>query len=824
MTTNPDQTSQPLRDYWRILLRGRWLIITAFLVIVASTALFSWLADPVYEAPAKLLVERRKLPGAGDLMDLVLNPLTSGTRNELENRIEVLLSRPVLEEARKKLLANQEFIAIRRWLAEREGLLSTVAKAVGLNRNSNNNKEALITVEDLKKRISARPMRNTDIIEVKAQGNTPREAQLIADTVIQAYMEQEAKHTKRTLSSVKDFLNEQLQLTQARLEGVEEQAVAFQKKSGLELGPEGAVKNLIELNKLLIKGKIELEDKQDALEAVQKLLEGVREELLDKQATSEELEALLLELRNKVTSIRKIQLEIAELEEKRAKALKEDDHIKAQALQNEILQKKQEIEQQGAQQFKVLNLLPKYEELIRRELQLAIEIEALKNRIKAVQETIDREAKKLIESGLELLRLQRGLEVDKKIYILLREQYEKARIAEAGEPGTVRLVHAAEEPTSPIRPKKALNLILAALVGLTLGTGLAFMKEYLDNTYKSPQEVEKDLNVVGLGSLYFMKHEPAAEPSEELKRALLTCFDAKSAAFTAYSGLQTNLSFVALEKPLKSLLITSSVPGEGKTTSVINLGMALSYVGKKVLLIEGDLRRPTFAKIFDLKSEKGFTDLILGQVSPEEAICWAYRKLDGEALGQYLVDLKKLSHRDFEKAKRLYHRKAAGDRAAASEQAQKRPMEKILVEEKLIEEKALQEALAQWRGKLERLYVLPAGQLPPNPTAILGSERAHKVLEELNEKFDMLLIDSPPVTAVPDAAVLSRQADGVLLIIEAEETDREVVKEAVEQLRKAEAHLVGIALNKVKPSSAYGYYGKYHRYSYYGYYGEARKS
>jgi uncharacterized protein involved in exopolysaccharide biosynthesis/Mrp family chromosome partitioning ATPase len=812
-----EEVELTLQDLWQILVRGRWLIFLSFVLVVGSTALFTFTARPVYEAEAKLLVEQGQLTSAGELAQLLLNPLTSGGRNALENRIEVLLSRPVLERARQKLLTDPEFVALRRALLRRESLWTRLARTIGLARSHSepettletvelNHDEELLTVEELRGRISAQAARNTDIIMVKAQGSLPQEAQLLANAVVQAYLEVEEEQTKRTISSVKRFLEEQLALSQQRLEATEEQVVEFQKRSGLELGPEGATKNLIELNKLLTQAKIELEDRQGALDAVRQLLADVRQELLDEEATSEDVEALLLELRNKVTTIRKIQGEIADLEDQRAQALADGNVIKAQALENQILQKKKDLEAQGAEQFDILNLLPKYEELIQQELQLTLEIEALRNRIKVIQETMDRETQKLIDNGLELVRLERNLDVDKNIYILLRQEYERARIAEAGEPGLIRLIEAAEEPKAPIKPQKKLNLFLAALLGLTLGTGLAFLREHLDSTLKTAKDVEA-AGLVPLGTIVEIEaasgNRGEGRQGQMMRHQLLTSFEPQSSVYDAYLGLKTNLHFAGVNWPIKALVVSSALPEEGKTLTTLNLGLAAARSGQQVLVVDADLRSPQVTKLFGLKGERGLTDLIVsGDLECEELLhvpfAWPeWCRPEPELLEALLVKHRELlSPADWKQTLKVWRREPG------------RSLEEILVQEGLLSQRELDEVLAEHTQGLDRFFVLPAGTRPPSAAALLSSGHIDQLIEALKGRFDLVLLDSPPVLAAPDTALLGRAADGVLLVIEAERTARRAVEQAREQLAKGDIHVVGGVLNRVRPeilAYEYGY-------------------
>lgn len=218
--------------------------------------------------------------------------------------------------------------------------------------------------------------------------------------------------------------------------------------------------------------------------------------------------------------------------------------------------------------------------------------------------------------------------------------------------------------------------------------------------------------------------------------ALVTRDDPKSPAAEAYRTLRTNLQFAALDTPLRVLLITSVGPGEGKTTTAANLGIAMAQSGSKVIVIGGDLRKPTLHYAFELRNTVGLTNVLTGAVSWEDAL---------------------------------------------------QPTD------------------------VDGLFILPAGPIPPNPAELLASKRMQELLEELKGHCDVVIIDAPPVLAVTDAGVLSRMADGVLLVVHVGVTPREVAKAAKDQLLQVGARLLGLVVNGLSGESGYYYY-YYHRY------------
>lgn len=223
------------------------------------------------------------------------------------------------------------------------------------------------------------------------------------------------------------------------------------------------------------------------------------------------------------------------------------------------------------------------------------------------------------------------------------------------------------------------------------------------------------------------------------RNGLFLSDDPKSVVSEAFRVLRTNLQFSSVDKPLKRIMVTSSVPQEGKSTVISNLALSMASAGNKVLLVDADLRRPNIYKIFLLENYKGLSNLL----------------------------------------------------------AEDLPLESVVNE-----------------TKFENFHIITSGPVPPNPAEMLGSQKMKKFLESVSTMYDMVLIDSPPVNSVADASILSALVDGVILVVEAGKTEREAAAVAVDQLRKVNARILGVVLNKVEQQKGGGYY------YYYYYYGE----
>ena len=303
---------------------------------------------------------------------------------------------------------------------------------------------------------------------------------------------------------------------------------------------------------------------------------------------------------------------------------------------------------------------------------------------------------------------------------------------EGGAPPDARVVveQRASVPEKPIAPRTSRNLLIGFVMGAVVGLGIAALREALDNTIKNRQTLEQITNVGIVGSIPIDK--------ERRKQAAIAFEADNSIIAEAFRKLRTNLQFLAVDNPPRVIVVTSSMPHEGKSTTAINIALALAEAEHNVVLVDGDMRRPMLHKYLDLLGPVGFSTVLSGS-------------------------------------------------AGLSDSLQK--------------------------TRFPGLTVLTSGTIPPNPSELLGSQSARNLLGQLRAEFDYVIIDSTPLLAVTDAAILAAGADGVLLMARYGHTKREQLSHAVNSLADVGAPLLGTVFTMMptRGSATYAY-----GYSYYG--------
>ncbi|HET7475459.1 MAG TPA: polysaccharide biosynthesis tyrosine autokinase [Dermatophilaceae bacterium] len=293
-------------------------------------------------------------------------------------------------------------------------------------------------------------------------------------------------------------------------------------------------------------------------------------------------------------------------------------------------------------------------------------------------------------------------------------------------PVKVTIVSSPTVPTSPVSPRPTRNLLLGLLLGLVLGVGLAVARDMLDTSVKTEKDLADVTPAAVIGGIAF-------DPDARV-RPLVVQADLHSPRAEAFRALRTNLRFVDIANAPRSIVLTSTLPGEGKTTTTANLALTLAAGGARVCVVEGDLRRRRLLDYLGLEGAVGLSDVLIGQVELDDVL-------------QPFAD--------------------------------------------------------------GNLWALGGGSVPPNPSELLGSAAMSKTLQELETRFDYVILDSPPLLPVTDAAVLSSITGGTVVVVGCGMVNREQLGKALSSLAAVNGHVLGLVLNMlpVKGADSYAYYG-----------------
>ncbi len=577
---------------------------------------------------------------------------------------------------------------------------------------------------------------NSRLIEVQFEAEDPQLAAQIVNAHLQNYVEENFRSKYDATTQASNWLSAELEELRIKVEKSEDARIAYQRENQIWQIDE---KQDITSQKLGDLSKAVTDAQTDV----------AQKEALYRMAISGNVDALPAARNNDVIST--LLKRKSDLDEAYAEALDQYGPNFPKVLRLAAQQK--EVEQNLANARKTM--VESVEE----------EFNTARSHVELLQEALDKqkaEANDLAEKLVQYHILQHDAESNKQLYDGLLQKLKEAGITAGLRSSNIRVVDPALAPASPSRPQKARNILLAFLVGLVGGVGLALFREYLDNTVKSPDDIE---SLTGLPSLAVvpslpglrtshsrfsrLAREAAPQSASGPRVELLSYIQPKSQISEAFRALRTSLLLSQADHPPQVILVTSALPREGKTTAAVNLAVTLAQLGDRTLLMDSDLRKPGIRRALNLTigKEVGLSSYLAGVSTLDEVT---------------------IPH-----------------------------------------------------PTINNLAALTTGPVPPSPADLLSSHRMREAIVELRHRFKFIVIDSPPVMAATDAVILSALTDGVLLVVRSGETPKEAFTRTRDLLAAVKCRLLGVVLNAVD-SSAPDYYYSYRYYPYaYGYgYGE----
>lgn len=726
----PVLKTNTFKDYADLVRNNMKIIIVITSVFFIATTFYAVISPNIYTSTVSLKISAPKANILSSKMGEMQDFSGLGSDRYIANEIETIYNSTILGEVAEAILdsfnvnRNQDDF---RLIFDKSIFQSKGTSVKKVNR----------IASDLRSAVVIQQKGNLDFIDITSESQSPQEAALIANIFAKKYQEFNLLENRRQVTVIKEFLSGLLKEKREQLYNVEDEIKEYQlRKGGVQLDRQAQLliskvadfesqKNVTKVNMAIAKEKLsqyktELERKDPSVSSflANKSSEPYLQKLQDEIANQETQRDVALASSKSVRSNEAI---LSEYNSK-IKALKEKLDKSLAEYRNQILSSSPE-EIKGLSQ-KIFEEEINYQSL-----------NASYGSLSNVLGNYESEFNQLPSSTLEFARLERQRMAEENLYNILNNKYQEAQLNEQATPGNVFILNKANPSGAPSKPNRSMIIIMGLILGLGFAFGFVYMKNYFDKTIKTPEDIEsQNVNVLA------WIPKISAEESLGLKSPeLIVAQKPDSLSSEAFRTIRTRIQFSHISKGAKVILVTSSAPGEGKTTVSTNLAVSFAQANKHSVIVDCDLRKPRIASLFGDDNSEGFLDYLFGRI----------------------------------------------------------PYDKIIK-----------------KTEVRNLDFITAGSIPPNPSEILGSPVMKTFIDKLKNSFDIVIIDSPPVMAVSDAEILARFVDICLLVVSANTSEVDWLKESVDLLKQEHVNLAGVLLNNFNYRSGYhSYYRYYDHYS-----------
>jgi succinoglycan biosynthesis transport protein ExoP len=736
-----------LLDYWKVLIKRWWIVLATLIAFVSVTAFTTWHQPPVYRASLKLQIDN-EAPSILPFRDV--NEFAYVNTDEyLKTQFEALTSRTLATRVIHAMNLEKDPRFIRKAdPSPIDRLLSRVRRAIPLHSSSTppakspeNPKYARTFspfADVLLSSMAVNPVKDSSVVIVNCDAPDPALAADILNTLAAEYIQMNFETKYKSTIMASDFLAKQLIDIKAQVEKSEQQMVQFGQTHNIySLGENANVimQKLADLNTTLTQAQAERIQRESAWKIAQ---ESPKDELPDALST---------------TDIKALEATVASLQQQYAKL--RAVYKPAWWEVKEVAGQLETAEKQLAQlrEARLKDVGTAYQTALRREKLLSEAVKAQKA-----------EADILNQYSIQYNILKQEVASKKQLYNDMLQRMGEAGITAGLKSNNIHVVDAAVPPGVPILPDKRGNITKALLSGLVFGIVLAFFFEYVgsyfDRSLKTPDDVDRFVHLPFLGLIpstrsfshsgrrrllaFSLKAERdhsgrigSTGRNGTLNIELITLWNTRSLISEAYRHLRTSILLSSNgQNRIKTIAVTSSKRGEGKTNTCVNLAVTLAQANKKVLLMDCDLRNPKIHRILQLTNRDGVSSFLSNET---------------------------------------------------------KPLQHLIVP-----------------TSIPGLFVLTSGQMPPNPSELIGSPMMKKCLGILSQHFDHILIDTPPLLAVTDGSIIANIVDGVILVIRGGDTTREAILRSKYLLNCAHARIIGTMLNNVDMHACdHSYYSRY---------------
>ncbi|MBS1514717.1 MAG: polysaccharide biosynthesis tyrosine autokinase [Bacteroidetes bacterium] len=724
-TVSHDETAD-VKFYVNVLRANILPILVIFAVSLICTFTYLYFAKNIYRSTTVLKIDNPK----GSILENPFGELGDyRTERYILNQIEVLKSFYIRDISARAILDSLKNV-------------SDYSDFAYIVTKSKDGKTNIISEDALRKMliglIGVSQKKGLDAIEISVEGPSFKEAQLITLTYTNTYVNHLKDLSRQDVTAIKQFLATEKDKKFNELNTAEARLEDFQKRTGL-LILDAQVQNLVTVISQYDAQKnasdIELKANENGLSTLKKEISNIDPTMYD-----------YIQGQVSKSYVEEFQRQIAEYEVKRdiENSTIKDPQVKEKLMKDaneRISELKKNLNDKVAQlSAGILSNTPEEKkELSRKILDATIQNQLLRTRTSSLSSYLKKyetDFAKLPSESIELAKLERDAKSAEKLYLILEEKYQEATINERARIANAVLLDPGIEDFGPVKPKKNMVILSGIIIGLGLGLGFAFIRNYLDKTIKTPDQIENK----GFSILSWIPNIEGLTDKSIPGSEFIVALKPKSPVAESFKALRTRVEFSKLEAdPIKTILITSSIPSEGKTVVALNLAGTFAQADKKVLLVDCDLRKPRVHSALGVDRYPGLSDYLFKNVGLDDII-----------------------------------------------------------------RKTIQ----------ENMYFISSGTIPPNPSELLGSIQMREFLKEMRNRFDIIVLDSPPFITVTDAEILFKMTDGTVLVAQASKTPFDAFVKSYTRLSTLNPHnLLGSVLNNFDFKAAYGY-----TYSYYYHY------
>ncbi|MBE2255793.1 MAG: polysaccharide biosynthesis tyrosine autokinase [Ignavibacteria bacterium] len=730
--SSTETTINDIRFYFFSILKYKYIILITTIVGFLVAFFFARSLPNIYQSKVQINVEKKQ---QSILTGLSVSEGSAGS--DIQSQIAIMKGYYVREIVAKSILDTLK-------------LIKDIDKSLYPNLfiKNKDNTYNLIGEDGLRKRLegmaSIAAPKNLNIIDISVKSTSFPEASLISIIYANSYLSYSLELSKSELTLKRKFLETEKEKKFNELSVAESNLENFQKQNGIVdvqqnvselLGKSSEVENIKNL------GKIDLNAVEIQINNLKNKISEISPEVdlyVNSQANQSKFTAL--------------SSEIASLEVKRDIDLSTIDNPQVYSkVEIDYNKKINSLKSQYDKYYEefiigITSLTPDIKNDLTTELFKAnIQKQTIQNKIgivNSLSSQYNAQIKTLPSQVIEYAKLERDKLAAEKLYAALESNYQEALINERTQTIKSYVIDPGYDDNSPIGPDRRNMNIFGIIAGLILGLVFALVRVYFNKNISTPEELEAK----GVSLLSWIPNIDLLTDKSDPTNDFIVAKKPTSQISEAFKALRTRITFAKLEdKPLKSILVTSSLPSDGKTIVSVNLAGSFALDNKKVLLIDCDLRKPRVHSVFDFERFPGLSDFLFHHVNFEDIV------------------------RD---------------------------------------------------SGFTNLSVITAGTIPPNPSEMLGSLQMKKFLELVESKYDIVILDSPPLISVTDSEILYNLTDGTVLVAQAEKTDKKAFFKTYNQLKRINPHnLLGAVLNNFKFNTSYGYY-----YNYYYYYsGDSKK-